>query len=494
MRLRFVTALPLTLLLVAACSNPLLMSAANPGTPADSGQKALSPLPAQPPALQPAAPALVVSGVATFEGKPIANAALQVQDALTGQVLAVDKPTNGAGVERSVTTDSKGNFSLEVAGLAATPVVRLVVKADERELEALVLVGAAKQYQLADVTATNIDETSTVESRLAEGVLESAVMLTPAAAAPIVQDMLAQVAALQSKIQAIAAARPQLADLITQPHPTPQSVQTEAVALAELMGNAQLQTTVGQLDLGEVQKIEKAAQDAAERAQSAIALGDVSFDGTTIDAKVDAKTGAFAMFNAVNGQNADALKAQPVTFFAPPAGGGAGSTPTRVAAASHFDVTNTQVNSIGGRRFIQSNINATWSGVFATDTATTAHLTVSDTASDHDKFNFALVNGKWRMAQGVVLDGTSYPNQQFNPVTGHIGSVPAEIQAQHPTQSFYFRTPDGDTYNLFMDSSGLLGVTLYGSDDTTLEVAYLPATSCAPTDATCTAFPTAKPT
>lgn len=171
--------------------------------------------PSAPPSTSPAAPArLALSGTATFQGAPVANAELVVRDARTGAALA-----------DGIRTDAQGRYAVTLTELAAVPAIRVVVSTGPGSALAATApvapaTGAGAGYRLAQADQAtqivDIDATTTALTVLANGPLSLLPTDDPGKAAALAQQLLSKLEALASTISSQLAGQPPAANAVAE--------------------------------------------------------------------------------------------------------------------------------------------------------------------------------------------------------------------------------------------------------------------------------------
>jgi hypothetical protein len=317
------TSLSLSLGLLAGCAVPTV-TAPVPSTPAATAPQPGAPA-AQPGAENPApsnpAPAaltpMTLTGTATFRGEPLAGYRVTVLDATTGQPVTLTNDLASAQglavLNESVVTDAQGQINLQVVGLGEGQALIVQVAAGNGQLEAVLTsdmqtFGAeAYTIQQAKPPSTNkarfqITELTTAIAKVAKGVLLTTQLLTPKAAAPIVKDLAAEMAALSNKLKLAITVNPNLVNGL---------VSTEgnkgAEAVKGLIENA---GQLSALTKSVAQLVAKISQTATAPGAAAIdpnieeRLTKITYMGTVLQGNLEAS--GFTLSNVVNGQKIDA--------------------------------------------------------------------------------------------------------------------------------------------------------------------------------------------
>jgi hypothetical protein len=344
------TALSLSLGLLAGCAAP------TPTTPAPGAPAAPTPETAQPaaptqPGAAPTMPApaavapMTLTGTATFRGEPLAGYDVTVIDATTGQVVAQTNDlasAKGLAVSAQPKTDAKGQFSLQVVGLGAGQALRVQVASGNGRLETIVTANGqslgARGYRLAQAgSAFTVTELTTAIARVAGNVIRTTQVLTPEAAAPLLAKLATEMAGLTDRLASKLQAEPGLANGLVSSEGTrgAEAVKTLVTNAGELAGLTKLVASlVADVSKAAATSASPAAADATVRA----ALAKIEFTGTVLAGALDAK-GGFKLTNGINGQAVDAGSGDlaTVTTQITPSGGSGGSSavePTWVEVAN----------------------------------------------------------------------------------------------------------------------------------------------------------------
>jgi hypothetical protein len=323
--------LPFSLALVlSACTNAPTAPAASPQPAAPlqpAAQGAPSEQAAQPvaPAAQPAAPApqspaalTPLAGQALFRGQPLANYALKVYDAATGQALPVaadaaslaGKP--GLIAASAPTTDAKGAFSLSVANWPSGGALRVAAEnAQDKTMIAAVVTAsaAAKAFRVQQTATLTLDEVSTAIARACDGVLRTTQLLKGESAGPVVDKLLAKFAGYADKLKAESKRLPELANAIVSTRDA-QALKDSDATVGALFGNAGLVREVNQAVAEAVSEVASAAKDPAKAAGKGAdvqqALQQIAFVGTVLSGSVDLEKGTVTLTNKLTGSSVDA--------------------------------------------------------------------------------------------------------------------------------------------------------------------------------------------
>lgn len=308
-------ALSLSLAAMAGCASPLTVpttvtadATAQPPTAGPTGS------PTAPEATAPITASRSFQGVATFRGEPLAGYALQVLDAHTGEpvpaVADLDGATGLAVLQPSMFTDAEGRFSLQVAGLVAGKALRVVATSGNARLETVVtgngtLGAAPAQRRLLDGAETlTLNEVTTALAGIARGVLLTTRVLTPEAAAPVLNALLTRLARLNDDLAQSLASQPELANRIVADE------DGAGIKLLVTQAGALQALTRDVADL--VAEVAKATKDDAKQAPAAkdpavqAALARVAFLGTVLTGAFDGPSRNFTLSNGVTGATADA--------------------------------------------------------------------------------------------------------------------------------------------------------------------------------------------
>ena len=325
------TALSLSLGLLAGCAAPTSTTPAPGGATPEAAQPAA---PAQPGAT-PAAPAMpapaatapmTLIGNATFRGEPLAGYTVTVLDAQTGQPVTLTNDLASAKglavLAQNLKTDAKGDFNLQVVGLGAGQALRVQVASGNGMLETVLTANGqslgAKGYRVAQAGSRFIiTELTTAIARVASGVLLTTMVLPPAAAAPVLAKLATEMISLSTQLEGALKSNPGLAGSL---------VSTEGTrgkeAVSALVANAGAVRALTLLVAGLVADVSKAAGSAVSDAHKA-ALTKVEFPGTVLAGALDAK-GGFKLSNTLNGNTVDAGAAADLSSVTTQVSGGSG--------------------------------------------------------------------------------------------------------------------------------------------------------------------------
>lgn len=174
-----VTGIALSFALLAGCANPPLTPSGNPtapNTPAASSGPTNTQGASSTATPAPAIAYTTLSGQVTFQGKPWANAKLQVFDAVSGNAAAVAPATGTLVVDSAnLTTDANGNFTIHVSGLANGAVARVVATSTTGTLSALVTgSGGLAGYHIRQNDSVAINALTTVFDKMSAGLTQLA--------------------------------------------------------------------------------------------------------------------------------------------------------------------------------------------------------------------------------------------------------------------------------------------------------------------------------
>ncbi|MNS52535.1 hypothetical protein D3C72_852520 [compost metagenome] len=255
---------------------------------------------------------MTLTGTATFRGEPVANYAVTVLDATTGEPVALRDDLTGATglavLNRHLKTDAQGKFSLQVVGLAAGKALRVQVAAGNGRLESVVTANGqalgAKGYRVAQAdTAFSVTELTTAIAQIAGNVIRSTQVLTPEAAAPVIAKLATEMAALTAKLEVTLAGNPNAANqLVSIEGKTAEETVKGLVANAGALKG--LTETVAALVADIAKAMGTGASPAASDAKVREALAEIRYTGTVLVGSVTSNS--IQLLNTINGQRIDA--------------------------------------------------------------------------------------------------------------------------------------------------------------------------------------------
>jgi hypothetical protein len=308
------TALSLSLGLLAGCAAPTVPVSASPDpTPTAAPAAGQPAAPATPTMPAPAAVApMTLTGTATFRGEPVAGYAVTVIDATTGKPVALRDDLAGATglavLNRNLKTDAQGKFSLQVVGLAAGKALRVQVSSGNGRLESILTANGqslgAKGYKLTQAETTfTVTELTTAIAKVAGNVIRSTQVLTAEAAAPVIAKLATEMAALTTKLETTLASNPSAANQLvsTEGKTAEETVKGLVTNAGALKG---LTETVAALVADIAKAMGTGASPAASDAKVREALAEIRFTGTVLVGSL--MSNRIELLNTINGQRTDA--------------------------------------------------------------------------------------------------------------------------------------------------------------------------------------------
>lgn len=300
-------ALVASLLALTGCQSRIGTNYGAPALPVGVPAQAAPQTPAAP-AVVPTGTATTVAGLARLAGAPMANAALKVENALTGTPMALLMPDGRevAGSDPELKTDAEGRFSLRVLSVSADQVLRVVATVDGKTLSALVSGDGINLsgYSLLDTTfLVNVDEVSRAIDLVASGPLTLiAKTLKTSAGAEVRKTLLQDLKATTAKLVEAARTNPSLVTLLNN-FSNLKTPAEQAEAVKQALTAANLATEVNSLVATTMQATALKAQQATNLVEgyTTDAFTNVQLVGTSFQVNLGANN-SLQIVNTTTGQ------------------------------------------------------------------------------------------------------------------------------------------------------------------------------------------------
>ncbi|MFP5502639.1 MAG: hypothetical protein ACLGIN_09120 [Candidatus Sericytochromatia bacterium] len=452
---------------------------AQPLTP--SNESASSPAPA-------VEGAITFTGQATLGGQPLAAAEVAVLDPVTRQPLPVGSAPAGKPylLEAPGPTTAEGTYTARVAGLPGGRAVLIVAKGEAQSVSGVFLGprSEAAGYRVRAVSErSRLDEVTSLNAALVDGLLITAALLTPAAAEPVIYDALGLMGAYRVLMGAALVRQPALLKMVTDVDAIFDARRQSRAPMNDMLTDTALRRSMTKVV---VERMQTLAQLISTRLYMETSVEEVldyvtriEYPGTDLVGRINFETWTVTMENPKLGREVDLTKdPKGLERIAPTQSGGGDDSPSKPAATPTPapKVTAGQLDGIDGRVYesllaTDSLQPADWDGAAteAVDLAVSAsgdesHLTLK--YQDNSFWRTFQFNADKVMFKATKLYVPSYDEglTTVTPVSG-ASSATGGFTLDGATLVMNFSGTGIETTTLYFDNNGLLALIMPAPDN-----------------------------